>query len=136
MIVDDEAAMLALGRELAGKLKAGDMVVINGQLGAGKTVLCKGILRGFGFMGDVTSPSYGLIHEYAPPETTIPVSHADLYRLKSPQEIEEIGLLEDNDGRLTLIEWAERVPALKAAASLHVDIAFLAPDRREISITS
>ena len=100
--------MLAFGEQLASTLFVGDWVAINGPLGAGKTVLCKGILRGLGFQGEVASPSYAIVHSYDPPETRIAVVHADLYRLNHVDELHELGLAEERDGRLTLVEWAER----------------------------
>ena len=108
MIISDEQAMIAFGQRFAGSLAVGDWVAIDGPLGAGKTVLCKGILHGLGFEGEVTSPSYAIVHPYDPPETSIAVAHADLYRLNHVDELDELGLAEDRDYRLTLVEWAER----------------------------
>lgn len=108
MIISDEQAMIVYGQRLASSLAIGDWVAIDGPLGAGKTVLCKGILRGLGFEGEVASPSYAIVHPYDPPETSIAVAHADLYRLNHIDELDELGLAEDRDCRLTLVEWAER----------------------------
>jgi tRNA threonylcarbamoyladenosine biosynthesis protein TsaE len=123
MIIADEAAMLAFGEALASQLKSGDWVAIDGPLGAGKTVLCKGLLRGLGFAGEVASPSYAIVHQYDPPETTIAVAHADLYRLENVAELDELGLAEERDGRITLIEWAERAGPKYMQASHHIVIA-------------
>lgn len=124
MIITDEAAMLAFGEALASQLETGDWVAIDGKLGAGKTVLCKGILRGLGFAGEVASPSYAIVHLYDPPETSIAVAHADLYRLKHADELEELGLAEHRVDRLTLVEWAERAGALYTQPShiIRIDI--------------
>ena len=111
MIIADEAAMLMFGQQLAARLKAGDWLAIDGPLGAGKTVLCKGILRGLGYEGEVASPSYALVHPYDPPAVKIPVSHVDLYRLNSPQELDELGLGEAGRDGVYLIEWASRAGA-------------------------
>lgn len=100
--------MRAFGVQLAARLKAGDWVAIDGPLGAGKTVLCAGILQGLGFAGEVASPSYAIVHLYDPPELSIAVAHADLYRLNDVAELEELGLAEERDDRITLVEWAER----------------------------
>lgn len=100
--------MCAYGERLALELKLGDWVAIDGPLGAGKTVLCKGILRGLGFDGEVASPSYAIVHQYEPPETSIAIAHADLYRLDNVAELDELGLAEERDDHLTLVEWAER----------------------------
>ncbi len=122
MIVTDEAAMRAFGEQFAKTLSIGDWVSIDGPLGAGKTVLCKGILRGLGFDGEVASPSYAIVHPYDPPETSIAVAHADLYRLNNVAELDELGLAEDRDARLTLVEWAERAGLAYMKPSHHISI--------------
>ena len=108
MIVEDEAAMIAFGERFAENLTVGDWVAIDGPLGAGKTVLCKGILRGFGYEGEVASPSYALVHPYDPPSTRVAVVHADLYRINSPDELDELGLGDDRRDCIHLVEWASR----------------------------
>lgn len=123
MIINDEAAMLAFGEQLAQTVSVGDWVAIDGPLGAGKTVLCKGVLRGLGFAGEVASPSYAIIHSYDPPETSIAVAHADLYRLNNVEELDELGLAEERDDRLTLVEWAERAGPAYVRPSHHILIA-------------
>lgn len=120
MIICDEQSMVAFGERLAGTLAVGDWVAIDGPLGAGKTVLCKGILRGLGFGGEVASPSYAIVHPYDPPETSIAVAHADLYRLNHVAELEELGLAEERDYRLTLVEWAKRGGAAYMQPSHHI----------------
>jgi tRNA threonylcarbamoyladenosine biosynthesis protein TsaE len=83
------------------------IVAISGELGAGKTTLVQAICRGYGVKEDVTSPTFALVHRYAAPRS--PVYHLDLYRLKSPAELQNIGwddlLAED---ALLLVEWPER----------------------------
>jgi tRNA threonylcarbamoyladenosine biosynthesis protein TsaE len=108
MIVISEDGMRAFGEQLATSLQIGDWVAIDGPLGAGKTVFCSGILRGLGFSGEVASPSYSIVHQYDPPEVSIAVAHADLYRLNDVAELDELGLAEERDARITLVEWAER----------------------------
>ncbi len=120
MIISDEQAMVAFGQRLAGTLAVGDWVAIDGTLGAGKTVLCKGILRGLGFGGEVASPSYAIVHQYDPPETSIAVAHADLYRLNHVEELDELGLAQERDCRVTLVEWAERGGAAYMRPSHHI----------------
>jgi tRNA threonylcarbamoyladenosine biosynthesis protein TsaE len=108
MIIASEEEMRAFGRELAATLKPHDWIAIDGPLGAGKTVLCAGILHGLGYAGEVASPSYAIIHHYEPPELSIAVAHADLYRLEDVGELDELGLAEEREGRITLVEWAGR----------------------------
>jgi tRNA threonylcarbamoyladenosine biosynthesis protein TsaE len=106
MIVANENAMLAFGEELATTLRAGDWLSIDGPLGAGKTVLCKGILRGLGYAGEVASPSYAIVHPYDKPAVSIAVAHVDLYRINSVDELEELGLHEAGSDCIHLVEWA------------------------------
>lgn len=126
--------MRAFGERLARRLGAGDWVAIDGPLGAGKTVLCAGILRGLGFAGEVASPSYAIVHLYDPPELSIAVAHADLYRLNDVAELEELGLAEERDGRITLVEWAERGGVQYAAPSHRIVIEPLADGTRSVNM--
>lgn len=111
MIIASEADMHAYGMQLAETLHAGDWVAIHGPLGAGKTVLSAGILKGLGFVGEVASPSYAIVHSYDPPEVSIAVAHVDLYRLDDVGDLDELGLVEERGERITLVEWAERYGA-------------------------
>jgi tRNA threonylcarbamoyladenosine biosynthesis protein TsaE len=122
MIITTEVEMRAFGERLAARLQVGDWVAIDGPLGAGKTVLCAGILHGLGFTGEVSSPSYAIVHSYDPPEVSIAVAHADLYRLNNVGELEELGLAEERSGRITLAEWAERAGPGYAMPSHHISI--------------
>lgn len=118
MIIRDEAAMRAFGADLAGQLCAGDLITLAGPLGAGKTVLAKAIIASLGFGGDVSSPTFAIIHEYDEPGMRLPARHADLYRLDDPQELEELGLFDHGDC-IVLVEW----PGKGGAALLYPDIA-------------
>ncbi len=126
--------MRAFGGQLAAKLHAGDWVAIDGPLGAGKTVLCSGILRGLGFAGEVASPSYAIVHSYDPPEVSIAVAHADLYRLKDVAELEELGLAEERSERITLVEWAERAGHDYATATHYIYITPQSDGSRAVSM--
>ncbi len=114
--------MLAFGIELAASLQVGQMVTIDGTLGAGKTTLCRGILAGLGFSGEVQSPTYAIIHSYDPPDTHMPVLHADLYRLRHPDELEELGLLDAYHDSVLLIEWPSHAPYLYELAGISLVI--------------
>lgn len=98
----------AAGERFAARLKPGDVVLLYGDLGAGKTAFVRGLAKGLGASpDDVSSPTFTLIQEYRGPVT---LQHVDLYRLK-PSEIEGLGLDELTDGRAVVaIEWAERWP--------------------------
>lgn len=123
-VVESEEAMLALGAELAADLRGGQVITLSGELGAGKTTLVRGLLRGLGFSGRVKSPSYGLVESYDVSGLT--VHHLDLYRLSDPGELDFLGL-EDlvGGGSVLLIEWPERaqgrLPPVDGAIEIGID---------------
>jgi tRNA threonylcarbamoyladenosine biosynthesis protein TsaE len=134
MIILDETEMRAFGHRLAASLSPGDWVAIDGPLGAGKTVLCASIINSLGFVGEVTSPSYAIVHNYEPPELSIAVAHADLYRLEDVAELDELGLVEESADRITLVEWAERAGPGYARPSHHVTISVQPDGSRRIDM--
>jgi tRNA threonylcarbamoyladenosine biosynthesis protein TsaE len=105
------AETIAAGAALANALRIGDVVALNGDLGAGKTTFARGLLQALGFIGDVPSPSFPIVIPYAPPEIVLPLWHVDLYRIDDPEEIEELGLDEALADNALLIEWPERMGA-------------------------
>jgi tRNA threonylcarbamoyl adenosine modification protein YjeE len=113
VLINDHAEMLAFGRSLAESLRVGDVVLLHGDLGAGKTTLVQGIAAALGVEGTVQSPTFGLVAEHAaraPDGEAIIIHHLDLYRLESPEELEALGydqFLAPVDG-VALIEWPER----------------------------
>ena len=118
----DDAATVELGASIARELKGGDIVILEGDLGAGKTALARAIIRGLAGdpMLEVPSPTFALVQPYDTPAG--PVLHADLYRLGDPHEVDELGLL-DNPAAIVLVEWAVRSPDIVAAATVVVDLA-------------
>ena len=102
----DLAATASLGAAIAGTLVRGDVVLLRGDLGSGKTTLARAILTAMGVDETVPSPTFTLVQTY---ETArFPVSHYDLYRLKRASEMDELGLDEALDDGAALIEWPER----------------------------
>jgi len=122
MIIATDQEMRAFGQKFAQELHISDWVAINGPLGAGKTVLCAGILSGLGYADEVASPSYAIIHSYEPPDVAVAVAHVDLYRLDDVAELDELGLLDERDERITLVEWAERCGPLYVRPSHIIDV--------------
>jgi len=97
-----------IGLQIANLLQAGDTVALIGEMGAGKTVMAKGICQGLGYNGEVTSPSYIHVHQYA---GVVDILHVDFYLDESEKSIFDLGLDEYIGGDyITLIEWADRFP--------------------------
>jgi tRNA threonylcarbamoyladenosine biosynthesis protein TsaE len=120
ILLPDEAATEQLGRRLGTQLRAGDVVALSGTLGAGKTTLARGVLRGLGFDGEVASPTFPIVQVY---DTVPPLWHVDLYRIEHQGELAELGLDEARLDAALLIEWPERLPRLWGdALQLNLDI--------------
>ena len=121
---------IQLGKRLARDTAGGDIFALIGELGAGKTILVKGIARGLGVKEEVVSPSYVLIKEY---EGRLPLYHLDLYRLGSLIEIEALGYEEYLEERgLTVIEWAERLGPLLPFEHLLIELEGIDTSHRRI----
>jgi tRNA threonylcarbamoyladenosine biosynthesis protein TsaE len=100
----DLAASVALGERIAANLRAGDVIALSGELGAGKTTLAA-----LGHDGEVPSPSFAIVEPYEAPPLRLPVVHADFYRLADASELAEIGLDDLREGAALVAEWPERV---------------------------
>lgn len=111
----------AFGERLAKRLRAGDVVAFTGALGMGKTALTRGLARGLGCRGRVTSPTFTIVNEYA---GDVPLFHFDMYRLSSSDELYDIGW---DDylarGGVCAVEWSERVADALPEDAVTVDIA-------------
>jgi tRNA threonylcarbamoyladenosine biosynthesis protein TsaE len=120
------AATRAIGAALGRTLHAGDIVVLVGDLGAGKTIFAQGLAHGLDVEGPVTSPSFTLVQEY---RGRLPVAHVDVYRLARIQELHDLGFEELIDGeRVTIIEWGDAVEQLLPADHVVVRIELGATD--------
>lgn len=119
--IDDEAAMIALGGDIAEAFRSKMTITLRGDLGAGKTTLSRGLLQNLGHQGAVKSPTYTLVEPYDLDVGT--VYHFDLYRVIDPEELDYIGFADYlSQGSLCLIEWPERGNGYLSAADVSVDI--------------
>jgi tRNA threonylcarbamoyladenosine biosynthesis protein TsaE len=122
----------AIGRELGGTLSAGDVVLLHGDLGAGKTAFVKGLAEGLGIARDeVSSPTFTLIQEYRGGRLTL--FHVDLYRIEDPRELDDLGLDEIAEEGVLAIEWAEKYPR-PPMASVRVSLEHAGETERRIVI--
>jgi len=131
------AATRAVGAAIASCLERGDVVVLSGDLGSGKTTLAQGIAAALGVTEPVVSPTFALVREY---EGRVPVAHVDVYRLDRVQELHDLGLEEICDGsRVVLVEWGDLVapvlPGDRVVVSLRSGQDDEADDARVIEVT-
>jgi tRNA threonylcarbamoyladenosine biosynthesis protein TsaE len=129
----DPAATESLGAELALTLRDGDVVLVRGELGSGKTTLVRGAARALGVTDPVTSPSFSIGHRYTAAGVT--VSHLDLYRLEG-LEHEDPALLSDylGPGRIAFVEWPQDADGELSSARVRVSLAHRGVDRRRIEV--
>ena len=117
LITRSEAETADAGRQLAAALHAGSVILLLGDLGAGKTAFVRGLAEGLGVSPDaVTSPTFALLQEYR--HGRLPLFHADLYRLNDPREVDDLGLEEIAEDGVLAIEWAERLPRPPRSATI------------------
>ncbi len=134
ILTQSEEETIALGETLAAELPAHIAVLLIGNLGAGKTTLAKGIVKGLGAAqpDEVSSPTFTLIHEYSPS-----VYHIDLYRLDRPEQVATLGLDEIFERpAVVLVEWGERFPELMPEKRVEIHLRSVGENQREIIILS
>jgi len=131
---NSEEETIALGEQLAAELSPPCLVLLIGNLGAGKTTIAKGIVKGLGAAQpeDVSSPTFTLIHEYSPT-----VYHVDLYRLEHSRELATLGLHELLERKaVVLMEWGERFPEILANPHIEVRLQALSEQSRLIEVSA
>jgi tRNA threonylcarbamoyladenosine biosynthesis protein TsaE len=120
--LQSEADTLALARSLAAVLEGGDVIGLEGGLGAGKTTFTRGAVHGLGVTEEtaVTSPTFALLHQY---EGRLPIAHADFYRLAEEAELEELGVDElIEEGAVLFVEWGRKFPGMSSRTVLWVEL--------------
>lgn len=128
IFLPSEEDTASLGAWLAERLRAGDCLLLEGPIGAGKSHLARALIRArLGRMEDVPSPTFTLVQTY---QADIEIWHADLYRLSHPDEVLELGLDEAFDHAICLIEWPDRLGSLAPASALRLTLAVEAEGRR------
>ncbi len=135
-ITNSAAETIAAGRELSSVLHPGQMVVLRGNLGAGKTTLVKGIAEGFSAAREenVTSPTFNLVHEYRGANATI--FHIDLYRIDTQRELMTLGIddLRSEPGAILLVEWGEKFSEIQSQSDGEIAIEILGETQRRVSV--
>jgi len=124
-----------VGETLGSQLRVGDLVVLSGDLGAGKTTITKGLARALGVTQPVTSPTFTIVQEY---DGRVPVAHVDVYRLNRIQELYDFGFEELLEGHVTIVEWGEAIALVLPRDRVDVRLAMDddADDRRIVEVVT
>lgn len=124
----DEAATAAFGASLAPVIRAGDVILLQGPLGAGKTALARGLIRAYSGAAEAPSPTFTLVEIYD--GDPAPLWHFDLYRLEQPADVWELGLEEALDSGVSVIEWPDRAGGLLPTEGLRLTLSIEDGGRR------
>ena len=131
MIVNNLIECEKLAISVAGKLKSGDIISLEGELGAGKTTFIKGILKGLNYKDQVTSPTFTLVNEY---NANYKVIHIDFYRESNVSRWLNLGLNEYMDSKnIVLIEWGNLIPELLPKETIYIKFEHLSLNKRKIT---
>lgn len=126
--------MQDFGAKIGAALQVGDVVKLYGSLGTGKTTIARGILRGAGYTEEVPSPSFSIVQYYAPPDTKLPLVHADFYRVENTDELYELGLDDAGMDGAILAEWPEKAGHVLGEESLALHLEFAGDGGRDMII--
>lgn len=132
--LNDESDTIALGAKIASVLSGGELIYLQGELGAGKTTFARGLLNALGHSGNVKSPTYTLVEPYS--ITGIDVYHFDLYRINDSEELEAMGIRDYCDGKaICLFEWPEQGADVLPEADITLFLSHISSGR-EVEIKS
>ena len=134
LISHSEQETRKFAHEVAVKLEPGDVILFNGEMGAGKTAFTKGLAEYFGTDEEVSSPTFALVHEYP---GRVPIFHFDLYRIEGFDDLYAVGFFDYLDrGGIIVVEWSENVPELENEfdSVIKIDIRKLSDNEREINV--
>lgn len=134
LVVESVEELADFAKDFAKTLKSGDVVLLTGDLGAGKTTFVKAVAKELGFDGLVTSPTFTLLNEYS---AKMPIYHFDMYRLKSCAEAVESGLdeiLRSHEG-VCFVEWPQKVAGILPDKNIMIDITVLGDNTRKIKVS-
>jgi tRNA threonylcarbamoyladenosine biosynthesis protein TsaE len=131
-LLETRRATIRLAQRLSGALRLGDLLVLTGNLGVGKTFFVRAMCRAFGVPSDVrvTSPSFSLVNELS---ARLPILHIDLYRIGDRSEVEMLGLRERRDSAVMLVEWGASYTDELGGEALHLELAIDEPSDRRIA---
>jgi tRNA threonylcarbamoyladenosine biosynthesis protein TsaE len=122
-----EQELVSWGEKFGRDLRAPVVITLTGDLGAGKTTLTQAICRGYGVTGEVTSPTFAIVHVYEAPRT--PVHHVDLYRLDGPRDLQNIGWDDVmRSGGVVIVEWPERAASVLPRDATAIELRFVKGD--------
>ncbi len=130
---DSEDETVRLGEKLGAAMKKGDIALLTGELGTGKTTLTRGICRGLGISEGITvrSPTFTMIHDYP---GDVNIRHVDLYRIEGNDDLESIGLFDQAFNGVTIIEWAEKLDEPESFGTIRVNVTDIAEKERKLEI--
>ncbi|MDH3202393.1 MAG: tRNA (adenosine(37)-N6)-threonylcarbamoyltransferase complex ATPase subunit type 1 TsaE [Myxococcales bacterium] len=134
LLLNGEGETLALASALADAFAPGDLIGLEGGLGAGKTTFARGAIHALGVPATtaVTSPTFALVHQY---EGRFPIAHADFYRLNEGAELEELGIDELlEEGCVLFVEWGRKFPSVASRASLWVELEIVSDEARRVRL--
>lgn len=122
IVVDTAEAMRELGAAIGSRCAGGDVLVLAGDLGSGKTTLTQGIARGLGIVEPVTSPTFVIAREHAQPSGALTLVHVDAYRLGSQWEMDDLDLMSDPESSVVVVEWGRGIAEGLSASRMDVEI--------------